>query len=50
MYYETMESVLTGVNKTVIESQGVTSYLPLPQLQNPRTNPETAAAASGDGR
>lgn len=50
MYYETMESVLTGVNKTVIESQGVTSYLPLPQLQNSRTNSETAAAASGEGR
>jgi membrane protease subunit HflK len=33
MYYETMEQVLSKVDKTVIEAPGVTSYLPLPQLQ-----------------
>ena len=34
MYYETMERVLRGVDKTIIETPGgVTPYLPLPQLQ-----------------
>jgi membrane protease subunit HflK len=33
MYYETMERVLQGVDKTIIEAPGVTSYLPLPQVQ-----------------
>ncbi|HKP33414.1 MAG TPA: FtsH protease activity modulator HflK [Sphingomicrobium sp.] len=36
MYYETMEQVLSKVDKTVIEAPGVTSYLPLPQLQKPQ--------------
>ena len=33
MYYETMEEVLKGVDKTIIEAPGVTPYLPLPQVQ-----------------
>jgi membrane protease subunit HflK len=33
MYYETMEQVLSKVDKTVIEAPGVTPYLPLPQVQ-----------------
>ncbi|NUR11973.1 MAG: protease modulator HflK, partial [Bradyrhizobium sp.] len=33
MYYETMEQVLSKVDKTIIESPGVTPYLPLPQVQ-----------------
>lgn len=37
MYYETMESVLSGVNKTIVETPGVTPYLPLPALR-PRAN------------
>ena len=32
MYYETMERVLSKVNKTIIEAPGVTPYLPLPQV------------------
>ena len=36
MYYETMEQVLSKVDKTVIEAPGVSSYLPLPQLQKPQ--------------
>jgi membrane protease subunit HflK len=32
MYYETMEQVLSKVNKTIIEAPGVTPYLPLPQV------------------
>ena len=33
MYYETMEQVLSRVDKTIIEAPGVTPYLPLPQVQ-----------------
>jgi len=33
LYYETMESVLGKTDKTVIEAQGVTPYLPLPELR-----------------
>jgi membrane protease subunit HflK len=33
MYYETMEEVLSKVDKTIIEAPGVTPYLPLPQVQ-----------------
>lgn len=33
MYYETMERVLRKTDKTVIEAQGVTTYLPLPEIQ-----------------
>lgn len=32
MYYETMEQVLQGVEKTVVETPGVTPYLPLNQM------------------
>jgi len=37
MYYETMERVLQGVDKTIVETPGVTPYLPLGQIQ--RTAP-----------
>lgn len=33
LYYETMESVLGKTDKTVIESNGVTPYLPLPEVR-----------------
>jgi len=33
MYYETMEQVLSKVDKTIIEAPGVTSYLPLPEIK-----------------
>ena len=34
MYYETMEQVLSKVDKTIVEVPGgVNSYLPLPQVQ-----------------
>ena len=33
MYYETMERVLSKVDKTIIEAPGVTPYLALPELQ-----------------
>jgi membrane protease subunit HflK len=34
MYYETMEQVLSKVDKTIIEAPGVTPYLPLPQVKS----------------
>ncbi len=37
MYYETMERVLSKVDKTIIEAPGVTPYLPLPEI-NRRSN------------
>jgi membrane protease subunit HflK len=33
MYYETMEQVLSKVDKTIIEAPGVTPYLPLPEVR-----------------
>lgn len=33
MYYETMERVLSQVDKTIIEAEGVTPYLPLPEIR-----------------
>jgi len=33
MYYETMEQVLSRVDKTIVEAPGVTPYLPLPQVK-----------------
>lgn len=33
MYYETMEQVLSKIDKTIVETPGVTPYLPLPQVQ-----------------
>ena len=43
LYYETMERVLRGVDKTIVETPGgVTPYLPLPQIQ--RSVPERQPA------
>ena len=36
LYYETMESVLRGTDKTIVEADGVTPYLPLPEINNRR--------------
>ena len=41
MYYETMEQVLSRVDKTIVEGSGVTPYLPLPQVQ--RSQPQEVA-------
>ncbi|WP_076068214.1 FtsH protease activity modulator HflK [Sphingomonas montana] len=44
MYYETMEDVLAKTDKTVVETPGVTSYLPLNQLPRAAAPPATPAA------
>jgi membrane protease subunit HflK len=41
MYYETMEKVLSGVNKTIVEANGVTPYLPLPAMRPQTRTPTT---------
>jgi membrane protease subunit HflK len=33
LYYETMESILSKTDKTIVESGNVTPYLPLPEIQ-----------------
>ena len=43
MYYETMEQVLSKVDKTIVETPGVVPYLPLPQVQK---SPAAAARRS----
>ncbi len=43
MYYETMEQVLSRVDKTIVEAPGVTPYLPLPAIRaRPQPQPEGA--------
>ena len=49
MYYETMEQILQQTDTTVVETPGVTPYLPLPQLQA-RPVPAPAAPAQGGGQ
>ena len=44
MYYETMERVLSKVDKTIVEAPGVTPYLPLRELRKP------PADATGGGQ
>ncbi|MDE2596876.1 MAG: protease modulator HflK [Sphingomonadales bacterium] len=47
MYYETMERVLSANDKVVIEANGVTPYLPLPEVK--RRTPETVVEAPAQG-
>ncbi|HYD25278.1 MAG TPA: protease modulator HflK [Croceibacterium sp.] len=52
LYYETMESVLGKTDKTIVESGGVTPYLPLPEVRRRAEQSVTAAtpASPGGGR
>jgi modulator of FtsH protease HflK len=45
MYYETMEDVLSKVDKTIVETGGVTPYLPLPEVRKRMAEPPAAATA-----
>lgn len=45
MYYETMEEVLKGVDKTIVETPGVTPYLPLDRVN--RARPSQGASQGG---
>jgi len=37
LYYETMERVLANTDKTIVEADGVTPYLPLPEIRRRAT-------------
>ena len=52
MYYETMERVLANNEKVIVEANGVTPYLPLPQVAHKAPNPDasTGAASPGSGK
>jgi membrane protease subunit HflK len=45
MYYETMERVLSRVDKTIVEAPGVTPYLALPEVQQRRQQTPAEGAA-----
>lgn len=53
LYYETMERVLSQTDKTVIEADGVTPYLPLPEIrrraaeQPPQITVEASSSKQG---
>ncbi|TRD11004.1 protease modulator HflK [Erythrobacter insulae] len=44
LYYETMERVLAQTDKTIVEAEGVTPYLPLPELRRRATPPAPITA------
>jgi len=53
LYYETMENVLRQTDKTIVESGGVTPYLPLPEIRRraqQATTPPTPANPAAGGR
>lgn len=50
MYYETMEGVLSNVDKTIVESGNVTPFLPLPELKRRAQASATQGAAAGEGQ
>ncbi|WP_240782021.1 protease modulator HflK [Qipengyuania sediminis] len=44
LYYETMEAVLSKTDKTIVEADGVTPYLPLPEVQRRAQTPAAPQA------
>lgn len=49
MYYETMERVLSQTPKTVIEADGVTPYLPLPEIRRRSQQSQNQAQPAQQG-
>jgi membrane protease subunit HflK len=47
LYYETMESVLGSTDKTIVETGGVTPYLPLPEVRRRAQQQQAPAPAGG---
>lgn len=47
LYYETMERVLSQTDKTIVETNNVTPYLPLPEIRQraQRSAPATVVTA-----
>ncbi|WP_252259756.1 protease modulator HflK [Erythrobacter aurantius] len=50
LYYETMERVLAQTDKTIVEAQGVTPYLPLPELRRRAANPAPPPAPAAEAQ
>ncbi len=50
LYYETMEQVLRGTDKTIVEGQGVTTYLPLPEVRRRSQNTNTLTVTPQEGQ
>lgn len=50
LYYETMESVLRGTDKTVVETGGVTPYLPLPEVRRRSASPPALTVTPQGGQ
>jgi membrane protease subunit HflK len=48
MYYETMEAILADTDKTIIESNNVMPYLPLPEIRR-KPKDSAGAGATGEG-
>ncbi len=46
MYYETMERVLSNNDKVIVEADGVTPYLPLPEVRRRQQDASPAAPSS----
>lgn len=46
LYYETMERVFSQTDTTVVEAQGVTPYLPLPELRRRAQSPTPTITAT----
>ncbi len=49
LYYETMESVLSKVDKTIVESGGVTPYLPIPEFKQ-KVSASTSEATATEAK
>jgi membrane protease subunit HflK len=47
MYYEAMEQILSNVDITIVEAEGVTPYLPLPEIRR-RAQQATPAPQAGE--
>lgn len=46
LYYETMERVLSKTDKTIVEAQGVTPYLPLPEIRRRAQQAQTTTTVT----
>jgi modulator of FtsH protease HflK len=47
LYYETMEQVLGKVDKTIVETGGVTPYLPIPEFQKKPATKDAPVTVTG---
>jgi len=48
MYYETMEAILADTDKTIVESNNVMPYLPLPEIKRKAKEPGNTTVVEGN--